>query len=269
MSNIKSPLIWLSGPEWGQGQSFLPSLWTRTESGYTVRPCQVDLLWKARRPPPLRSHNPWLFLEQRCFRMLLPRGCLPINWKLKPFRYKTICAQFDVYFEGKFPATQNKDSTPIITAGAPFLSQFQKVGSKSLERSWRAFPEVRNSWAANQKRQLLAAENSLPGPQDQVTECGFPWHSQKQVAPKLWKSTFPYSTADQLFSTDMGISSTQEWGVRCLQDKPGKLQKVEEWPMEGGPEDTVGCRLNDMIALTITNSCFLRYFLPVTDYSYN
>lgn len=26
-----------------------------------------------------------------------------------------------------------------------------------------------------------------------MTECAFPWHSQEQVAPKLWKSTFPSS----------------------------------------------------------------------------
>lgn len=73
-------VIW---PRVGDKASPFHPVWGHVQSGCTAWPCPVDLLWKARRPSPPRSHNSWLFLEQRFFCMLLPWGCLPINWKLK------------------------------------------------------------------------------------------------------------------------------------------------------------------------------------------
>jgi len=69
----------------------------------------------------------------------------------------------------------------------------------------------------------------------------FPWHSQKQVASKLWRSTFPCPTVNQLLSVDMCISGVDKCSVRCLQDKPRKL-RGEEWREEGSP-DSVGYEL--------------------------
>lgn len=72
--------------------------------------------------------------------MFLPGGALTINWKLKTFHCKTICSQFDIYLEGKFPGTPVKNPGPQIPLQESlFLSQLQRVPSKSLVRVMMGF----------------------------------------------------------------------------------------------------------------------------------
>lgn len=54
----------------------------------------------------------------------------------------------------------------------------------SLTESMGSLPGTGISSAADLKRQLLTAANSMPGPGDQARKWWFPWHSQKQLA--LW-----------------------------------------------------------------------------------
>lgn len=150
-----------------------------------------------------------------------------------------------------------------------FLSSKEQLQSHWWGSQWD-FTGIGNSSAADQKRQLLAAENCLPGSQDRVTECVFPWHSQEQVAPKLWKSTFLCSTGKFSCSPRyvyLGHGRVKQWH---LQDRLRKFRKKEGWSLEKGSPDTRGCELRDWVlwlpSPSIILSSLLHYFHRSTCY---
>lgn len=157
------------------------------------------------------------------------------------------------------------------SAGAPLSFWAPESGI----RHWWGSLTMGFSWGwkllgCDGRRQLLTAENAPPGCPDRVTECALPWHSQKQVAPKVWKSTFPCCPVSQLCPVDMCISSIGEGSIRRLQDKAGKLRKAEE--QVDGRRISRPCEMwaqgqNILITCAIIN--FLPTFFHSTYYNCN
>lgn len=108
--------------------------------------------------------------------------------------HRTECWQFCLKFGEKPEPIHLKCTDPQIMhqlTGA-FLSSSDPKGSIS--------PTVKGhgglSLGLESPWQLIRKDScwqlkTLHRPEDRVTECVFPRHSQKQVAPEPWKSTFP------------------------------------------------------------------------------
>ena len=130
--NVQSPPTWSSGPQWGVGPA--PSALfgdMYKDLGYTVLHCPVDLLWKAFSTQKSQSHKAMVVSGAEILKYVSAWGVLEEstgNWK--PFHHKTICSQFDIYFEGKFPGIPMENPCPRITLRESlFLYRLQRVAS--------------------------------------------------------------------------------------------------------------------------------------------